>query len=201
MHSATPPPLPPEQRAGLRWRIRCVIAAALIPGTIIGLLIILRLFGLFRPFYIPYGSMAPAVSRGDHIVAEGLTFLRRSPRRGEIVVFKSQDKPPLASGFYIKRVAGLPGDHLQISGGQLFIDDKLVTLSNNEGKIVYNTPPHMESFLLQTNVTVPDGCYFLLGDSSSNSLDSRFVGSIARDDIKGRAAFCFWPPARIGVIR
>jgi signal peptidase I len=178
-----------------------VIAAALIPGTIIGLLIILRLFGLFRPFYIPYGSMAPAVSRGDHIVAEGLTFLRRSPRRGEIVVFKSQDKPPLASGFYIKRVAGLPGDHLQISGGQLFIDDKLVTLSNNEGKIVYNTPPHMESFLLQTNVTVPDGCYFLLGDSSSNSLDSRFVGSIARDDIKGRAAFCFWPPARIGVIR
>lgn len=201
MHSATPPPLPPEQRAGRSWRAKCVIAIGLIPGVIIGTLTILRLFGLLHLYYIPYGSMTPAVSRGDHIVAEGLTFLRRSPRRGEIVVFKSQDKPPLASGFYIKRVAGLPGDHLQISDGELFIDDNLVTLSNKEGKIVYDMPPNAISFLLQTNVTVPDDCYFLLGDNSTNSLDSRFIGSIARDDIKGRAVFCFWPPARIGVVR
>ncbi|HSY44247.1 MAG TPA: signal peptidase I [Candidatus Acidoferrum sp.] len=186
----------------MSWRIKCVIAIALIPGTIIGLLIILRLLGLFHVFYIPYGSMAPAISQGDSIAVEGLTFLMRSPRRGDIVVFKTQDTPPLTPGaFYIKRVAGLPGDHLLISGGELFIDDKLVTLSNNEGEIVYDMPLSASSFLLQTNVTVPDDCYFLLGDNSTNSLDSRFVGSIARNDIKGLAVFCYWPPARIGAIK
>jgi signal peptidase I len=201
MHSAIPPPIPQKHRAGLNWRIKCMIAIALIPGTIIGMLIILRLLGLFHVFYIPYGSMAPAVSRGDSIATEGLTFLMRNPRRGDIVVFKSQDTPPLAPGFYIKRVAGLPGDHLQISDGELLINDKLVTLSNNEGAIVYDMPPNATSFFLQTNVIVPDDCYFLLGDNSSNSLDSRFIGSITRNDIKGLAMFCYWPPARIGVIR
>lgn len=202
MHSATPSPLLQSQRTRLSWRIKCIIALALIPAIIFGTLIFLRLLGLFYPLYVPTGAMSPAIPAGDHIAMEGLTFLVRNPRRCDIVVFKSAQPPlPVPATFYIKRVVGVPGDHLSISNGKLFIDDKLVTLSNDEGKIVYDTPRHPEWFSLQTNATVPSGCYFLMGDNSADSLDSRFYGSIPRKDIKGLVVFCYWPPTRIGIIK
>lgn len=145
--------------------------------------------------------MAPAVSAGDSVVMEGLTFLVRRPRRGDIVVFKSRHIEGLPPGFYIKRVAGVPGEHLAISDGKLFIDDKLVILSNDEGQIVYDAPPHSELFSLQTNVVVQDDCYYLLGDNSTNSFDSRYFGSVPGGEIQGRVVFCFWPPSRMGIVR
>ena len=155
---------------------------------------------MLRPFNEPYGSMAPAICGGDHVIMEGVTFLMRSPRRGDIVVFNSDDTGlPGPRTLYIKRVVGMPHDHLLISGGNLFIDDKLVTLSNNEGRIVYDTPTNWLS--LQTNVAVPRGYYYLLGDNSTNSYDSRFFGSIPRKDILGRVVFCYWPFSRIGIVR
>lgn len=146
--------------------------------------------------------MIPAISPGDHIAEEGITYIMRNPRRGDIAVFESPDTQFLTPGtFYIKRVVGLPGDHLKLSDGKLFIDGKLVTMSNEDGKIVYGTPPHPPWFLLKTNVTVPKGCYFLLGDNSRDSLDSRFYGCIPRRDIIGRIVFCYWPPTRVGGVR
>ena len=202
MHSTTPPPSLQNQRTRLSWRIKCIIALALIPAIVMGALITLRLLGLFYPFYVPTAAMAPAIPAGDGIAMEGLTFLVRNPRRGDIVVFKSAQPPlPAHATFYIKRIVGVPGDHLSISDGKLFIDDRLVILSNDEEKIVYDTPRHPAWFSLQTNVTVPSGCYFLLGDNSTDSLDSRFYGSIPRTDIKGLVVFCYWPPTRIGVVR
>jgi signal peptidase I len=144
--------------------------------------------------------MAPAVSAGDYIATEGVTFLVRSPRRGDIVVFKSRQTDFTPAGiFYEKRIVAIPGDHLLISNGDLFIDDTLVTLSNNVGRIVYDPPPG--AFALETNVTVPDGSYFLLGDDSPHSLDSRFFGSIRRSEIVGRVTFCYWPPWKIGMVK
>jgi len=191
-----------SQHAGLSWRIKCLIAIACTPAILYVALIILRLFGLFHPFSVPSKTMIPAISPGDHIAEEGITYMIRNPRRGDIVVFKLPDTQFLTPGtFYIKRVVGLPGDHVQLSDGKLFIDDKLVTMSNDEGSIVYDTPRHPPWFLLKTNVTVPEGSYFLLGDNSTDSLDSRFYGSIPRKDIKGLIVCRYWPPARIGVVR
>ncbi|HEV2330832.1 MAG TPA: signal peptidase I [Verrucomicrobiae bacterium] len=196
------PPLPQSTRRSSSWRIRCLIALALVPAIIFGSVTSLRLLGLFRPFYIPVGSMAPALSKRDHVAMEGITFLLRYPRRGDVVVFNSDHIEFLApQTFYTKRVVGVPGDHLTISNGDLFIDDKLVILSNNEGRIVYDAPPISGSFSLQTNVTVADDCYFLLGDNSTNSFDSRFIGAIPRKEIVGRIIFCYWPPSRIGIVR
>jgi signal peptidase I len=101
----------------------------------------------------------------------------------------------------VKRIAGEPGDRLRLSNGQLFINDKLVILSNALGKIVYNMPPHTQQSSLNTNVTVPDDCYFLLGDNATNSLDSRFWRSIPRENIVGRVLFCYWPPERVGRVK
>ena len=107
---------------------------ALVPAFCFGAVVVLRVCGLVRPFSVPTGAMTPAVSAGDHVMMEGVTFLSRQPRRGDIVVFKTDGIASLpAATFYIKRVAGEPDDHVRISGGKLFANDKQISLSNAAG--------------------------------------------------------------------
>lgn len=183
-------------------RSKLVLGLALIPGLIFVGLIVLRLCGLVHPFFVPTGAMAPAVSAGDRIMMEGVSFLSRQPRRGDVIVFKTDGiaSLPLATMF-IERVAGEPGDHVRISGGKLFVNDKQVSLSNSAAEIVYELSPHVGAFTSRTDVIVPSGCYFVLGDNSTNSLDSRFWGSVPRANILGRVSFCYWPPQRVGGIK
>ena len=162
-------------------------------------MIVLRLLDLIRPFSVPTGGMTPAVSPGDHVVMEGLTFLARKPCRGDIVVFRTDgmaDLPPKT--IFVKRVAGQPGDRLRLADGKLFINDQQVSLSNSTGEIVYRLPSGPP--YATTEATVPDGCYFVLGDNSTNSFDSRFWGSVPRENIIGRMCLCYWPPKRMGIV-
>ncbi len=146
--------------------------------------------------------MTPAVAVGDHVMMEGMTFLARKPRLGDIVVFKTEGIASLPTGqFYIKRIAGEPGDHVRIAEGKLFINDKQVALSNFRGEIIYDLPPVNAMFTATTNLTVPDGRFFVLGDNATNSFDSRFWGSVPRENIAGRILFCYWPPQRFGSVK
>ncbi len=181
---------------------KLLIGLALVPTCFIAALIVLRMCNLLRPFSVPTGAMAPAVSGGDHVMMEGMTFLSRNPRRGDVVVFRTDGiamLPPAT--FYVKRVAGEPGDHVRISEGKLFVNNKQALLSNTVGQIVYDLPPHAAPFSPTTELTVPDGCYFVLGDNSTNSFDSRFWGSVPRGNIIGRISFCYWPPQRAGGVK
>ena len=111
-------------------RSKVFIGLALVPVFFVCALIVLRVCGQVRPFSVPTGAMTPAVSAGDHVMMEGLTFLARNPRRGDIVVFKTDGIASVPPGtFYVKRVAGEPGDHVRISEGKLFVNEKQVTLS------------------------------------------------------------------------
>jgi len=132
---------------------------------------------------------------------EGISYLSRQPRRGDIVIFKTDGIAALPPALYVKRVAGEPGDHLRISEGKLFVNDRQVCLSNEAGEIIYNPPPLTEGLSIQTDVKVPNGCYFVLGDNSTNSFDSRFWGSVPRGNIIGRVSFCYWPLQRVGFIK
>jgi len=146
--------------------------------------------------------MTPAVSAGDHVFSEGFTFLSRKPQRGDVIVFKTDGIPSLpVSTLYVKRVAGEPGDRLELSEGSLFINGTRVTLSNAHGEISYRLPPQTGSLSPRTNVIVPQNQYFVLGDNSTNSLDSRFYGFVPGKNIKGRIAVCYWPPTRIGIVK
>jgi signal peptidase I len=196
--TASKPPKPP---ARLDRRAKIIIIVAIVPAILVSAPIVLRIFGLLRPFSIPANSMAPAVSTGDHVLMEDLTFLGRNPRHGDVVVFRTDGIAGLQSGiYYVKRVAAEPGEHVHLLDGKLFINDKQLTLSNKAGEIVYNYPSGFGSPPVN-DITVPAGQYFLLGDNSTNSMDSRFFGSVPRENIVGRICFCYWPSERIGGVK
>jgi signal peptidase I len=166
------------------------------------MLLALRLFGLLRIFSIPTGGMSPAVAAGDRVIMEALTYLSRKPRRGDIVVFKTDGLSTLPPGqFYNKRLIGEPGDHLQLADGKLFINEQRVTLSNSAGEIIYNLPPNLSPSKLQLDVTVPKDSYFVVGDESTKSFDSRFFGVVPHNNIVGRVIYCCSPVSRIGRVK
>ena len=194
-------PLPRAHPAGLNAAAKLVIGFSIIPASIFATLIVLRIFGLACPFSVPTGAMAPTISPGDHVFMEGLTYLHRQPRRGDVVVFKTEGIAQLPQEQnYVKRIAGQPREQLSISSGDLYINGRVVALSNVTGRIVYSLPP-FGAPLPTTNTFVPAGCYFVLGDNSTNSFDSRYWGCVPRKNIRGRISFCYWPPQRIGFVR
>jgi signal peptidase I len=196
-------PLPPSSvsEAGLNRIAKMLVVVGAFGGICIAIPIALRIFGLLYPFYIPTASMAPAVSPGDHVIMEGLTFLNRKPHRGDIIVFNSDGISSLQLGTkYDKRILGEPGEHLRISDGKLYINDSLVVVTNCAGEISYPLTQQLESFGPKTDVIVPQGQYFVVGDNSTNSFDSRFWGCLPAKNIVGRILFCYWPPNRIGKV-
>jgi signal peptidase I len=178
------------------------IVLAVILFFFIAVLGVLRVCGLIRPFYVPTGAMTPTVAAGDYVMMEGVTFLERKPRRGDVVVFRTDGIDLLPSKtIFVMRIAGEPEEHVRISDGRLYINDARVVISNDVGEIVYSLPPRSQSFGSNTDLTVPKGQYYVLGDNSTNSFDSRFWGCLPAGNVMGRIWFCYWPPARIGPIR
>lgn len=176
-----------------------------VPLIVVGIVLMtslaaLRVTGLIIPFSVPTGGMAPAISPRDHVLMEGFSFLARKPRRGDIVVFKTDGIESLESGnVYLKRVVGEPGDQLRIVAGKLYVNEKPVDMKNRLGEIHYVFLP-FSRFLTSTNdtATVPDGSFFVLGDNSTNSADSRIWGCLPSKNVKGRILFCYWPLGRFG---
>jgi signal peptidase I len=194
-------PLIRPSNAPLNRQTRIIVALAMLVACVMGTLILLRLCNMLRPFSIPTGAMTPAVSPGDHILMEGFTFLFGKPHRGDIVIFRTAGIESLPQDeIYVKRIAGEPGEHVRISDGKLFVNEKPVFLSNALGEIVYSLPLIAQTSA-KTDVTVPNDCYFVLGDNSTNSLDSRYWGSLPRANIIGRVAFCYFPPQRRGRVK
>jgi signal peptidase I len=169
----------------------------------VAILASLPALGLIRPFSDRGASMTPAISVGDHFIMEGFTFLARRPQRGDIVLLRTAGIPSIrAETIYIKRIAGLPGDRLRLSDGKLYANDTRVLLENDEGEIRYVSVPgerHLTSN--GDTVSVPDGCYFVLGDNSADSSDSRIWGCVPRKNILGRVWFRYRPIGRFGGVR
>jgi signal peptidase I len=144
--------------------------------------------------------MSPTVTKGDHVLMENIAFHLRKPVRGDVVAFKTDGIPRLpASAIYLMRIAGEPGDRARISDGKLYINDIHVPLRNEAGEIAYIPPGRIP--LQYTDVTVPDGHYFLLGDNAADSYDGRFWGFVPKENILGRIVLRYWPLERVGSAR
>lgn len=173
--------------------------------------LVIRSF-IFEPFRIPSGSMMPTLLQGDFIfvkkysyglrlpVLETKFFETGEPERGDVVVFRLPDDPGIN---YIKRVVGLPGDRLRITGQQLVVNGEPVplerdaenpvfdgmarfveTLDEREHSILVRSPGMI---LREEEFVVADGEYFMMGDNRDNSQDSRYIGAIPERYLVGEA--------------
>lgn len=142
---------------------------------------------------IPTSSMAPTIEPGDRVI--GIRFLR-DYQRGDIVVF---DDPDVEGRYLIKRIIGMPGDHIS------FLDwgDGTCSVSINGEKLEepYLTEPmFLDPAFADLSLDIPDGCYFCMGDNRNNSNDARYWERklITSDEIIARAVFRYWPAGRGG---
>jgi signal peptidase I len=151
--------------------------------------------------YIPSESMVPTLEINDRLIVEKISYHLNAPERGDIIVFM----PPEAAGreclglqvqngqlkdAFIKRVIALPGETIEVTNGQVLINNEPL----QEDYI--NAPPNYQ----MAPQVIPEDSYLVLGDNRNNSCDGHFWGPVPEDNIIGRAVFRFWPPNRVGGI-
>jgi signal peptidase I len=134
-----------------------------------------------RLYLIPTKSMAPTLAPNDRIVVD--TRSGNTPKRGEIWVFTL---PNRSAG--VKRVIGLPGETIEVTGGRVVVDGKPLAEPYLTGPIGYSMPP----------VALKANEFFVLGDNRNVSFDSHSFGPAPKTGFIGRVEFRHWPPARIG---
>ena len=142
--------------------------------------------------YIPSSSMEPTLLINDRLIIEKLSYRFTEPERGDVIVFNPTEslKQQDFHEAFIKRIIGLPGEKVLVSGGKVYIDNQALQEKYIEEKPEYDYGP----------VTVPKGQYLVLGDNRNNSYDSHYWGFVPKENIVGRAYVRFWPPQRIGPI-
>ena len=184
---------------------------------------------VFQPYTIPSSSMEPGLVTGDYIVVSKWPYgwsrasipfdlplfhgriLGRDPQRGDVVVFRLPRDPGEA---YIKRLIGLPGDRVQVMGGEVRVNGKPIprrftglaedhdapgrivprvveTAADGKRYVTFGGARDGEGDNTQVYV-VPQGSYFMMGDNRDNSLDSRWpqevgVGFVPAENVVGRA--------------
>ena len=143
-------------------------------SLIIGISI--RMF-LFEVVQVDGLSMYPTYSNEQHL---GIIKNFYSIEHGDIVIFNSHDSQ---DNVYVKRVIGLPNDHLQIKDNRIYINDKIIK------------EDYLSKFVVtegDIDITIPENEYFVLGDNRTQSKDSRIIGTIKKEDIKGEVLFKMW---------
>lgn len=181
------------------------------------IVLLLRSF-LFEPFRIPSGSLEPTLLVGDFLAVNKFAYGLRlpvletkilpiaNPKKGEIAVFRW---PPQPSVDFIKRVIGVPGDHvvyhnkvLTINGQEMKQTFVEYTTDESSGRAVAKYQEDLNGIkhdiyrradveAVDIDVTVPEGNYFMMGDNRDDSADSRFWGFVPDSHLRGKA-FLVW---------
>lgn len=133
---------------------------------------------------IPSSSMEDTIMPGDRVFGNRLTYVLGEPERFDIIIFRYPDDE---SQLFIKRIIGLPGETVEIRDGHIYINGSDTPLEDVETK-----EPMEGSF---GPYTVPEDCYFVMGDNRNNSRDSRYWEHtfVTEDEILGKAVFRYWP--------
>jgi signal peptidase I len=185
----------------------------------IGLALGIQAF-IVKPYQIPSPSMEPTLDVGQRVLVNRFSYrLGGDPDIGDIVVFHPpvgaergnqcgvekperergqacpEPTPEMAETNFIKRVVAGPGDRLRIENGIPIVNDE---------------PPPEEDYIrpcrglggcdFETEITIPEDHYFMMGDNRGASDDSRYWGPVPRDWMIGEAFFTYWPPKRIGLL-
>jgi signal peptidase I len=171
-----------------------------------------------QPFVIPTSSMEDSLLVGDHLIVDRMAYAPPGPlsrhlmpyepvKRGDIIVFRY---PLNINEDYIKRVMGIPGDHIRIVDKQVYLNGKKLDEPYKYHKTNYilayrdnfPTAPNaglrpsaidmLEHHVVNGELVVPPDHYFAMGDNRDNSDDSRFWGFVPRENIKGKPLLVYW---------
>ena len=159
------------------------------------LALIIRTF-IVTPFKIPTGSMEPTLLPGDKIFVNRFIYRIHPPERGDVIVFRYPENPRRD---FIKRLVAFGDETVEIAEGKIRINGEIVDMPEIFQSIYYENRGNYGTEKAQ--VTVPPNCYFVLGDNSSSSRDSRYWGFVPRKLLRGKAFVVWWPPRRIGKIK
>jgi len=222
----TPPDVQPDPVEDRVEETPYEAVASICSVLIVGLFI---LTFLGQNFVIPSGSMEKTLLVGDHLVVDRITLAPptkwmplvhyREPKRGDVVVFL---KPvPDDNGVYqflVKRLIGVPGDHIHLRNGIVILNgvaqaqphaqpttpenhsdflDEFPSVAPVATPDAYEGTPEawavdFPSYIENGDLVVPSGKYFMMGDNRHNSLDSRYWGFVPRENIVGRPLFNYW---------
>jgi signal peptidase I len=136
--------------------------------------------------YVASESMLPTLEVNDRLLIDKLSYHWSNPQRGDIIVFAPTEKLKQQNvrDTLIKRVIGLPGDKVEIQGGRVYVNDRLLSEKYIEENLAYQWGP----------VTVPTDSYLVMGDNRDRSYDGRYWGFVPRENIIGKACIRFWSP-------
>ncbi|MBP9863891.1 signal peptidase I [Patescibacteria group bacterium] len=172
--------LPKKAALGFLFELIQVMAISL------AIIIPVRYF-LIQPFYVKGASMEPNFFDQEYLIIDELSYRFHQPQRGDIVVFRYPNDP---KQFFIKRVIGLPGETVDIAGGQV----KIFNTKDPNGVLLDESSYLDQDFTATTRtVTLKNDEYFVLGDNRAASLDSRYFGPVKRTFIVGRVWLRGWP--------
>jgi len=171
------------------------------------LALLIRTF-VVQAFKIPSGSMEDTLLIGDHLLVnkfiygtnipftEIRIFPIREPQRGDIIVFEypeDRNESFFKRRDFIKRVIGLPGDHVKMVNQIVYINNKPYTIPQeiHKDKALkkWMADPRIYDF---DELVVPEGSYFAMGDNRDRSSDSRYWGFVPKENIKGKAFIIYW---------
>jgi signal peptidase I len=188
--------LPRGWRAVIDWLVTIIGAIAIV--------LAIKTW-IINPYRIPSSSMEPTLNCpkpgegcearfSDRVLACRFCYRLRKPERGDIVVFRTPRLATIrcgASGTYVKRIIGLPGETWEERDGYVFINGQRF----DEPEIV----PQRRNGETIAPIHIPAGRYFMMGDNRAGSCDSRRWGTVARQAFIGKVIARYWPPPRIHI--
>lgn len=189
----------PRTKSIIREWVESILVAFL-------LAMVIRSF-VVQAFKIPTGSMRPTLLEGDLILVNKFIYgakvpftdLRlpavRQPKRGDVIIFIY---PEDSKKDFIKRLIGLPQETMEIKNGTIYINDKPLLDPVFNQRYYYNRG---EFAIEGRKIIVPRNGFFVLGDNSASSKDSRYWGYVPRKNVLGKAILIYWPPNRIRIIK
>ena len=166
---------------------------SLLVDIIIAILLAAAVLYFIRPTIVKQTSMEDTLHENDYMIMYRQAYRSHEPERGDIVIFQSSlvNEDSGKDKLLIKRVIGLPGDDIMISGGQLYIngEEYMEDYLKDGYTPAFEIPPEGGTY------TVPEGTYFCMGDNRAGSVDSRYkeVGVVSKEAIKGKVIVRLFP--------
>jgi len=170
------------------------------------LAMVIKIF-IVEAFKIPSGSMRPTLLEGDLILVNKFIYgaklpfvdvrlpAFRQPKRGDVVVFIY---PYNLKKNFIKRLVAFEGENVEIKNGTIYINDKPLLGAEFTQRYYYNRGDFSKE---GQKIVVPKDSFFVLGDNSASSQDSRYWGFVPKRNIRGKAILIYWPLWRLRLIR